>query len=88
MGPVDVPELGLDEPHPLIVDFYESLKHSAQSQFYEPSDWQFARFTLHFADQDDRRPGPRGDPPRIRRTGPRGVRMAADDLARERGNGG
>jgi len=50
IGPVEVPELGLDDPHPMIVDFYESLKDSAQSKFYEPSDWQMARFALHFAD--------------------------------------
>lgn len=50
-GPVDQPELGLDDPHPMIVDFWHSLADSAQSKFYEPSDWQFARFTLHFANQ-------------------------------------
>lgn len=51
LGSVEVPPLGLEDPHPLIVDFYESLKDSAQSRYYEPSDWQFARFTLHFADK-------------------------------------
>ncbi|MBM7771964.1 hypothetical protein JOD54_002168 [Actinokineospora baliensis] len=35
----------------MIEDFYRSLIDSAQSRFYEPSDWQFARFTLHFADR-------------------------------------
>lgn len=50
-GYVEQPPLGLDDPHPMIVDFWESLGGSAQSKFYEPSDWQFARFTLHFADQ-------------------------------------
>lgn len=50
-GLVEQPLLGLDDPHPMIVDFWESLGDSAQSKFYEPSDWQFARFTLHFADQ-------------------------------------
>ncbi|UJW28673.1 hypothetical protein L3Q67_25750 [Saccharothrix sp. AJ9571] len=50
-GAVDVPELGFPEPHPMIVDFDESLANSAQAQFYEPSDWQFACFTLHFADR-------------------------------------
>ncbi len=50
-GAVDVPALDFPEPHPMIVDFYESLTNSAQAQFYEPSDWQFARFTLHFADR-------------------------------------
>ncbi|GAA1940357.1 hypothetical protein [Amycolatopsis minnesotensis] len=50
-GAVEVPDLGFPDPHPMIVDFYESLTNSAQAQFYEPSDWQFARFTLHFADR-------------------------------------
>lgn len=47
---VHQPELGLDDPHPMIVDFWDSLGESAQNRFYEPSDWQYARFTLHFAD--------------------------------------
>lgn len=51
VGPIHQPELGLDDPHPMIVDFWESLGDSAQSKFYEPSDWQYARFTLHFADK-------------------------------------
>jgi ribosome-associated translation inhibitor RaiA len=49
VGPVEVPDLDIEDPHPLIVDFYARLAESAQSQYYEPSDWQFARFTLHFA---------------------------------------
>ncbi|AEV52145.1 hypothetical protein [Rhodococcus phage RGL3] len=51
LGTVEVPPLGLTDPHPMIVDLYESLADSAQAKFYEPSDWQYARFTLHFADQ-------------------------------------
>jgi hypothetical protein len=51
IGTVVAPKLGLDDPHPLIVDFYEALAGSAQAKYYEPSDWQFARFTLHFADK-------------------------------------
>lgn len=51
IGAVEVPELGIDDPHPMIRDFYESLKESAQAQYYEPSDWQFARFTMHFANK-------------------------------------
>ena len=44
IGPVERPEdLGFDA-HPLVVDFFESLKESGQSAFYEPSDWQAARF--------------------------------------------
>jgi len=50
-GPSPQPDLGLDNPHPIIADMWESMGRSAQSEFYEPSDWQFARFTLHFANQ-------------------------------------
>src|SRR5689334_25412722 len=39
MPPLDMPF----EPHPMVVDFYESLRMSAQSRFYEPSDWEYAR---------------------------------------------
>lgn len=46
-GEVPVPELGLKNPHPLVVDMYESLKDSGQAKFYEPSDWQYARLTMH-----------------------------------------
>lgn len=51
IGPVKVPELGFDDPHPLVNDLYQSLRDSAQSKYYEPSDWQYARLALHFADQ-------------------------------------
>jgi len=43
-GEVEIPDLGLPfKPHPMVVDFYESLKASAQSRYYEPSDWEYAR---------------------------------------------
>lgn len=51
IGTVEVPELGLTDPHELIADFYESLKQSGQARYYEPSDWQYARITLHFLDR-------------------------------------
>ncbi|RLK54441.1 hypothetical protein [Actinokineospora cianjurensis] len=51
VGLVDVPGLGIPDAHPMIIDFYASLAASAQSKYYEPSDWQFARFTLTFADR-------------------------------------
>lgn len=35
--------------HPVIKGWYRSLKDSGQSKFYEPSDWQAARFTAHYA---------------------------------------
>lgn len=51
IGTVVAPELGFTDPHPLVVDLFESLKDSAQSQYYEPSDWQYARLTFHFVDK-------------------------------------
>lgn len=37
--------------HSAIVDFYASVRGLGASQFYEPSDWQFARVTLNFANK-------------------------------------
>ena len=48
IGAVQVPDLGIEDPHPLVKDLYESLGRSAQSRFYEPSDWAYARVALHF----------------------------------------
>lgn len=50
VGSVEQPELGFPDPHPVIADLWNSLGKSAQSEYYEPSDWQYARFILHFAD--------------------------------------
>lgn len=51
IGAVEIPELGdvshLGETHPLITEMYESIKQSASVKYYEPTDWQFARLTLH-----------------------------------------
>jgi len=53
IGTVPIPALNLgdDNLHPLVVDLYRSLTESAQARFYEPSDWQYARFCLHFANK-------------------------------------
>lgn len=54
IGPVRIPTLSLGvgvEVHPIIKDFWDSMKISAQNKFYEPSDWQHARVTLHFLNQ-------------------------------------
>ena len=51
IGTVQVPDLDIENPHQMITDFYDSLRDSAQSRFYEPSDWVYARFTMHFANQ-------------------------------------
>lgn len=50
IGTVDVPDLGLIFPCDLVIDFWNALKDSAQSKYYEASDWQYARMALHFAD--------------------------------------
>jgi hypothetical protein len=48
-GVVKKPDLGLgDNPHPIITDFWNSVGESAQSRYYEPSDWQYLRVSLHF----------------------------------------
>lgn len=49
-GEVPVPDLDIPNAHPMINDFYESLRDSAQARYYEPSDWQYARLTMVFLD--------------------------------------
>lgn len=51
IGSVEVPELGIDDAHPITVGLYQSLRESAQSRYFEPSDWAYARFCLTFADK-------------------------------------
>ncbi|QFG10376.1 hypothetical protein KIV65_gp02 [Mycobacterium phage Anthony] len=60
IGTVIAPDLDFTDPHPITVSFYEALKISAQSRYYEPSDWETARFALHFADQLLKSPKPNG----------------------------
>lgn len=50
IGMVKQPDLGIPDPHHIVRELYLSLKNSAQARYYEPSDWQYARFALHFAD--------------------------------------
>lgn len=51
IGVIPIPELGMADPHPLVKDLYQSLIDSAQSNFYEASDWSYARLALHFVDR-------------------------------------
>lgn len=51
VGTVDQPELGFDDPHPITLELWVSMAQSAQSQYYEPTDWAYAKFVLHHADQ-------------------------------------
>lgn len=50
IGTVRRPPLDMPDAHPVTVDLYRSLSDSAQSRFYEPSDWQYAKFCMHFVD--------------------------------------
>lgn len=50
-GLVIAPPLALDDPHPMVVNFYDSLKESAQAKYYEPSDWQYARYIMYFVNK-------------------------------------
>src|SRR5690606_19625264 len=61
IGEVEIPDLGLADPHPLVVDLYESLKDSGQARYYEPSDWEYARLTCHFLDQQVKAARPSGE---------------------------
>ena len=44
-------ELGIDDPHPLIVDMWTTVQESCESRFYSEADWERLRFELWFADQ-------------------------------------
>lgn len=50
IGAVNQPPLDMPDAHPVTVELYNSLSDSAQSRFYEPSDWIFAKFAMHFVD--------------------------------------
>ena len=50
IGPVEVPQLGLVDPHPVISQLWSGMVASAQARYFEPTDWAFARLTLYFTD--------------------------------------
>lgn len=54
IGVVPVPDLsiGIEDPHPFVVAFYESIRQSAQSRFYEPSDWFTAILMLRALNEE------------------------------------
>jgi hypothetical protein len=51
-------ELGLDDPHPLIVQMWATIQESCESQFYSEADWARPRLELWYANQAMRGPGP------------------------------
>jgi hypothetical protein len=57
IGEVEAPELALGvETHPLVVDLWASLPRSAQTRFWEPTDWEYARITLYAVNEMLRHP--------------------------------
>lgn len=58
-GDVEIPELNLPfGASQMVVDFYESLKRSAYSKYYEPSDWEYARLTCFIMETIVKTPKP------------------------------
>ena len=51
IGNVEIQELGdishLGETHPIVVEMYDAMRNSASVKFFEPTDWVYARLTLH-----------------------------------------
>lgn len=52
IGHVPQPPLGIPDAHHLVEDFYRSLGESAQSKYFEPSDWQFARIVCDYLNRE------------------------------------
>ncbi|AUV61961.1 hypothetical protein KIV63_gp02 [Mycobacterium phage SWU2] len=50
--PVKAPPMGIPDAHPVVSQLWDSLAKSAQAQYYEPSDWAYARMALHFANRE------------------------------------
>jgi hypothetical protein len=48
IGIVEIPPLNIPDAHPFVTEIYESMKKSAQKKYYEPTDWAYAKTTLHF----------------------------------------
>ncbi len=42
-------ELGLEDPHPLIVSMWENVQTSCEATFYGPADWERLRLELWYA---------------------------------------
>ncbi len=56
IGEVEIPDLGLRDPDPLVEDMYEAMKQAGQKKYFEPTDWQYARLALRLLDQELKKP--------------------------------
>jgi hypothetical protein len=46
---VDVRDLGIENPHPLIAAMWDTVQQSCEGQFYSDADWQRLRMELWYA---------------------------------------
>src|SRR6478609_5545271 len=44
-------ELGLEDPHPLVVSMWTTVQHSCESAFYGEADWARLRMELWYANR-------------------------------------
>ena len=51
VGVVDVPELGIVDPHPRVSGLWAAQHQSAQRQFMEASDWEHFKLALELLDR-------------------------------------
>lgn len=51
IGEVKIPTLRIHNARGIVKDIYESFKNSAQTRYYEPSDWEMLRLNLILLDQ-------------------------------------
>jgi hypothetical protein len=44
-------QLGIDDPHPLITDMWDTVQQSCEARFFSAADWQRLRLELLYADR-------------------------------------
>jgi hypothetical protein len=49
-------ELGIEDPHPLVVDMWAALCESVESGFYSQADWERVRWEPWYANETMRKP--------------------------------
>jgi hypothetical protein len=53
-------ELGLEDPHPLVVSMWNTIQSSCEATFYSEADWARLRLELWYANEVMRNPRPTG----------------------------
>jgi hypothetical protein len=57
-APIQDRELGIDDPHPLIVSMWENIQSSCEATFFSEADWARLRLELWNANEVMRNPRP------------------------------